>query len=105
MGVALDFLPLTRECGPDVLRIRLGNNAGRNGFPGNFSWLIRHAAAGHRDVANRVGAFPHNVRCWHDQSARRPVLARSHLPFLSLRNAAAAEPAELVSASCAALVP
>ena len=81
LGVALDHLPLTRECGPDVLRIRLGNNAGRNGFPRNFSRLIRHAAAGHRDVADRVGAFPHDVRCWHDQSARRPVLARSHLPF------------------------
>ena len=29
LGVALDDLPLTRECGPDVLRIRLGNHARR----------------------------------------------------------------------------
>src|SRR6266511_6263012 len=36
LGVALDHLSLTRECGPDVLRIRVGTNAGRNGFPGNF---------------------------------------------------------------------
>ena len=46
LGVALDHLPLTRECGPDVLRIRLGNDADRDGFPRNFSRLIRYAAAG-----------------------------------------------------------
>src|SRR4030095_16853350 len=105
LAVTLDRLYLTSERGPDVLRIRVGNNAGRNGFPRNFSGLIGHATARHRNVADRVGAFPHDVRCWHDQSARRPVLARSQLPFLSLRNAAVAEPAELVFASCAALVP
>src|SRR6185503_10992345 len=105
LAVALDNLPLASERGSDVLRIRVGNNAGRNGLPRNFSRLIRYAAAGHRDVADRVGAFPHDVRCGHDQSARRPLLARSQLPFLSLRNAAAAEPSELVFASCAALVP
>jgi Protein of unknown function (DUF1222). len=32
VGVALDHLPLTGECGTDVLRIRLGNNAAETGF-------------------------------------------------------------------------
>src|ERR1051326_5047145 len=52
-----------------------------------------------------MGAFPHDVRCRHDQSAGRPMLARSQLSLLSLRNAAAAESAKLVFAPRAALVP
>ena len=40
-----------------------------------------------------------------DQAARRPVLARLHVPRLPLRDAADPQPAQLVAARAAALVP
>ena len=105
LGVAMDNSALARERRPDVLRFRLGDDAGRDRFPGDFSRFIRHAATRHRDVATRVGAFPHHVRRGHDQDALRPMLARFNLPFLSLRNSATAESAELVSPSFTAMDP
>src|SRR5207247_5010985 len=55
------------------------------------------------NVVNRVGAFSHHVRRRHDQAARRPLLARSDLSFLPLRDSATAQSAELVSPSFTAL--
>src|SRR5438477_637625 len=50
-----------------------------------------------------MGAFSHNVRRRHNQTALRSLLARSDLPLLPLRNSAPAQSAKLVSASFAAV--
>ena len=62
-------------------------------------------AADSRDLAFSLARFSHHDRRRPDQTARRSMLARSHLPLLSLRNAADPEPDQPLSAFRAALVP
>src|ERR1043165_9136055 len=64
---------------------------------------MQYACACRCDLANRVGTFSNDVRRRHDQTAFRPMLARSNLSVLSLRNSAAAQSTKLVSSSFAAV--
>src|SRR5205085_10647866 len=84
VGAAVADLSLARQRRSNLLRLWLGNDAHRNRFSRDFSRIIEYACAGCCDVANRMGAFSHNVRRRHDQTALRSLLARSDLSLLSL---------------------
>ena len=106
VGVRLEVIYLSLvHIGLTFLRLWLENHARGERFRWQFFSAHPETGRRDRDVTDTLVAFPDHVRCNHDQGARRPVLARSHLPVLSLRNAAATESIELVFASRAALVP
>ena len=96
VGHALGHLSFLRECGPDLLRLRLGINAARSRLPRDFSGQQPHRAARHPDLAPALDGVPRDVRRRPHQAARRPLLAQPHLSRLPLRDPAHAESAELV---------
>src|SRR5262249_10505348 len=96
---------------PNLVRLRLGNPAARDGIPIDLSlpaapWpaLSQLEAADPGDLAFSLARLSHHVRRRPDQIARRPLLARSHMSLLPLRNAAHSEPDQPLSAFCPALV-
>src|SRR5262249_31154303 len=101
----LGGLSLDRQRRADLLRVRLGIDAGRG-------WLLRCVprALAHGSVlrprpAPAVDAGPRRGLRGLDQAAPRPLLARADLPLLPLRNAAAPQSAQLVFPSPAEAAP
>ena len=95
-ALALAALPLVRQRRPDLLRLRLGNAPARDGVPRDLSRRA-HDGTGRRDhLAVALAAVPADVRRGAHQVARRSVLARPHVSRLLLRDAADAEPADVV---------
>ena len=99
-------LSLVRQRRPDVLRLRLGDRCCCEvGFFTIFAGASRTAPNMLADLDLAMDAVPPDVRRRPDQAARRCVLARSDVPGLLLRNAADAQPAELVFPLAAARRP
>src|SRR5689334_4606699 len=96
VAVAVRALPLDRECGAELLRFRLGVDAagGRlfHGVPGADPC----APLRDSDRHPAMDAVSHGDGRRAHQAASRPVLARSYLPLLPLRNSATAQSPELV---------
>src|SRR6266545_7521072 len=93
---ALGALPVDRQRGPDLLLVRLGIAAVRGRSAGGLPRRRAHGAADSRGVPDALAAVPAGVRRRAHQVARRPLLARPHVPPLPPRDPAEAEPAELV---------
>src|SRR6266705_3737403 len=109
---SLGDVHVDRSHRPDLVRLWLGNSAARDGILIDLSlstprWptLSQVQAADPGDLAFSVARFSHHVWRRPDQIARRPLLARSHLSLLSLRNAADPKPGQSIPAFCPALVP
>ena len=89
-------LPVDRQRRPDLVRLRLGVAAARGRLPRHLPRAGRDGPARPGPVAVRLAAVPRRVRRRADQAARRPLLARPHLPRLPPRDPADARPAQLV---------
>src|SRR5262249_45179155 len=107
---ALGHVHVDRSHRPDLVRIRLGNPATGDRFPVDLPMSVARRAAvpevqaahsGH--LAFSLARFSHHDWCGSDQIARGPLLARSHLPLLSLRDAANPQPDQPVPAFFASL--
>src|SRR2546426_6874049 len=100
----MGLLPLDREHRPDLLLVRLGVAPAGDGLSRDLP------RAGHDDAAvqphrpDALAALSRGVRRGAHQDARRPVLARPHLPLLPPRDATDAQPAQLVLPSPAETV-
>src|SRR5579863_7510530 len=81
----------------------MGVDAAGSGILYRVSGADAGAAVRNSCTDSALDAVPHGDRCGADQAAARQVLARPDLPLLPLRNAAAAQFAELVFSpdSCA----
>ena len=114
LGRALVPLHVVRARRRPLLRLRLGDPAARGGLPRDLPGAARapaslrarqRPAVAARDHAAALADVPADARRRAHQAARRSVLARPHLPRLPLRDAAEPEPALLVPAPAAGLVP
>src|SRR6478672_9156842 len=81
-GGPLGDVHVDRSHRPDLVWLRLGNSAARDGILIDFSlptarWpaLSQVQASDPGDLAFSVARFPHHVWSWPDQIARRPLLA------------------------------
>src|SRR6266487_256997 len=96
---------------PNLVRLRLGNPAAGNRVFVDLSLPVARwppvsemPAAVARYLAFSLARFSHHDRRRLDQTARRPMLGRSHLPLLSLRNPANSESDQSLFAFRSALV-
>src|SRR6185503_13035969 len=112
-GRALDPLHVLRPRGPALLRLRVGDAAARDRLPGHLPVPpgqpppvpAQHPPFSDRDRPPALAGLPPHVRRGPHQAPRRSLLARPHLHALPLRDAAVAQPAELLSAPDAGVVP
>ena len=107
---SLDDVHVDRAHRSDLVRLRLGDSTARNWFPiylslstDRWSTLSKEAAVDPGYLALSMARISYHDRRRLDQTPRRPVLARSHVSLLSLRNAADPEPDQPVSAFFSAL--
>src|SRR5947207_1933174 len=94
-----------------LVRLRLGNPTARNAFPVDLPLSAARSAAFSEitpadscHLAFSLARLPHHDRGRPDQTARRSMLAGSHLHVFPLRNAADPESDQPLSSFCAALV-
>src|SRR5207249_6181602 len=97
-GPPLGPLPLLRAHRPGLVRVRLGDPAPRDRLPRHLplpaarpAALSPPSGADAGRVAAPLARLPHHARGRADQAARRPLLARLHVPLLPLRDPAAPE--------------
>src|SRR5207244_12518953 len=79
-----------------LLRLRLGDAAPLGGFSCDLPRQRPHGADRVAELGVSLAALSRDVRRRPDQATRRSLLAQLHLPGLLLRDAADAEPAQLV---------
>ena len=79
-----------------VVLLRLGDAAARGRLPRDLPGQRQRRTAAARADRPALAAVPGRVRRRADQAARRPVLARPHLPVLPPRDPADARPVQLV---------
>ena len=112
-GAALAPLPVLRSRRPDLLRLRLGHPAARDGLPGHLpgapgpalALSAEQPAHACRDRAAALADVAAHARGGSHQAPGRPVLARSQLPRLPLRDPAEPESPLLVFPPAPRLVP
>ena len=89
LGGAVDAVSLVRQRRTDILRLRLGDRCcSRPDSSRSSSAAQRRRQTSWLHLDLPVDAVPADVRRRPDQDARRPVLARSDVPRLLLRDAA-----------------
>ena len=96
---------------PDLVRLRLGDSTARDRLFVDLSLSVdrwasvpQMQAADSRYLAFSLAWVSHHDRRGSDQIARRPVLARSNLSLLSLRDTADPESRQSLPSLCAPLV-
>src|SRR5205807_624675 len=96
-----------------VLRLRVGVFASRDRVLGDLPRTAARPAAARsplpasvdRRLAPPLAVLSHHVGGWAHQASWRPLLARPYLSRLPLRDPTAPQPAELVHAPAARVVP
>ena len=112
-GRALVPLHVVRARRRPLLWLWLGDPAARGRLSGDLPGPAlaalavrrREPALAARDHAAALADLPHDARRGADQAPRGSLLARSHVPGVPLRDPAQPEPALVVPAPAAALVP
>lgn len=93
---AVAAVSVDRQCGPDLVRLRLGVPAAGGGLPRGVPRQRRSGPAGPGAVPPALDPVPGRVRRGAHQDARRRLLAQTHLPRPPPRDTADAGAAELV---------
>ncbi len=96
MASTLDALSLHHECWSNLLRLRLGVDAARSRLLHRLPRSGAYATVANPRPRPALDAVPDRTRRGPHQAAPRLLLARPHLPLLSLRNPTPPQPLKLV---------